>query len=354
MTKQLTARQFAEQIKGRLDGNPEVVVTGVESLEDAAPHQLSFLGNPKYADRVVPSNAGIVLVPEDFSKSIPDDSRAWIYCENPSAAFSKAVEFFAPPPVTLAEGVHATAAIAPNTELGENVAVGPHAVIAGGAKIGAGSIIGAGAYIGHETTLGKNCIIYPNVTIRERCKLGNRVAIHSGTVIGSDGFGYIPGKEGHKKIPQVGIVQIDDDVEIGSNVAIDRARFGRTWIKTGAKIDNLVQIAHNVVIGELSFVVAQVGISGSTRIGKGVSLAGQAGITGHLEIGDGAVVMAQSGLNKDLPPGAIVVGAPARDRKQFARDLFAVGRIPKLTAQIKTMQQEIKRLEEEIEKLGRH
>jgi len=173
------------------------------------------------------------------------------------------------------------------------------------------------------------------------------VIIHSGTVIGSDGFGYIPGVSGHTKIPQVGIVQIDDDVEIGAQVAVDRARFGKTWIKQGAKIDNLVQIAHNVVIGEYSFIIAQVGISGSTHLGRGVIAAGQAGLAGHLKIGDGATLMAKAGVAKDIPAGATVIGIPAVPRKEFARNLFAVGGIGKLKAKVKMLQKEVAELKGE-------
>ncbi|MFO7821230.1 MAG: UDP-3-O-(3-hydroxymyristoyl)glucosamine N-acyltransferase [Lentisphaeria bacterium] len=349
MTKrQFTAKELTEELGGILEGDPSVVITGVESLDAATPGQLSFLGNSKYTKQVVSSEAGAVLVPQNFSEP-PPTGRAWIRCDDPSAAFTRAVQFFAPPPVKLASrGVHPAAAVAEDACIAEDAAIGAHAVIERGVCIGANSVVGPGCYIGHETSIGDNCVIHPNVTIRERCQLGNKVIIHSGTVIGSDGFGYIPGREQHTKIPQVGIVRIDDDVEIGAQVAIDRARFGRTWVKKGAKIDNLVQIAHNVVIGELSFVVAQVGISGSTEIGKRVSLAGQAGLAGHITIGDDSIVMAQSGLNKDLPAGSSVLGSPAKDRREYARDLFSVGRIPKLTKQIKGLQKELEDIKKQL------
>lgn len=347
--KKFTADQLAKKLDGQLQGDSQVVITGVDALDTASPNDLSFLGNPKYSGHVLPSQAGVVLVPPDFSEE-PPPKRAWIRCQNPSAAFTEVVQLFAPPPVQFAHiGVHPTATIADNAEIGKNSAVGAQAVIECGAKIGAGTVIGPGSYIGHETSIGEDCIIHPNVTVRERCQIGNRVIIHSGTVIGSDGFGYIPGKEKHEKIPQVGIVQIDDEVEIGAQVAVDRARFGRTWIKSGAKIDNLVQIAHNVVIGELTFVVAQVGISGSTEIGKRVSLAGQVGLAGHIKVGDESIVMAQSGLSKDLPPGSVVMGSPAKNRREYARDLFSVSRIPKLAKQIKDLQNKIERLKRDFD-----
>lgn len=348
-SQKLTAKKLAKQLGGQLQGDSHVVITGVDALDAAGPNDLSFLGNPKYSGRVLPSQAGAVLVPPDFPEE-PPPNRAWIRCQNPSAAFTEVVQLFAPPPVQFARhGIHSTATVADDVDVRANAAIGAQAVIESGARIGAGTVIGPGSYIGHETSIGENCIIHPNVTIRERCQIGNRVIIHSGTVIGSDGFGYIPGKEKHEKIPQVGSVQIDDEVEIGAQVAVDRARFGRTWIKYGAKIDNLVQIAHNVVIGELSFVVAQVGISGSTKIGKQVRLAGQVGLAGHIQIGDESIVMAQSGLSKDLPPGSVVMGSPAKNYREHARDLFSVNRIPKLTKQIKELQNEIERIKRDCD-----
>jgi UDP-3-O-[3-hydroxymyristoyl] glucosamine N-acyltransferase len=347
--KKLTAMEIAEMVGGRLAGDGTVAVTGVESLDEAHPEQLSFLGNPKYAARVVPSAAGVVLVPEAFDQPAPEQ-RAWVHCQDPSAAFSQVVAAFAPPEVEFVPGCDATAVVDDSATIPDSVFVGPNAVIEAGVVLGENCVIGAGCYVGHEVHMGSNCRLHPNVTVRERCRLGNQVIVHSGTVIGSDGFGYIPGAERHAKIPQVGIVQIDDDVEIGALVAIDRARFGRTWIKRGAKIDNLVQIAHNVVIGELCFIVAQVGIAGSTRLGRGVIAAGQAGLAGHIEIGDGAKLLAKAGVNKDIPAGAEVVGAPAVDRREFARNLFALGRIGKLSKAVKQLEAEVTDLKA---KLGR-
>lgn len=337
---QLSAARIAGMVAGRLVGDPDAAVTGVEALEEASGTDASFLGNPKYRGQVLPSKAAVVLVPEDYDIS-PPAGRAWIVCKDASAAFSRLVAAFAPPPVVPVPGIHGTAVVSPDASIGSAVSIAAHAVVEAGARIGDRSVIGAGCYIGHEARIGEDCLIHPNVTIRERCVLGNRVGIHSGTVIGSDGFGYIPGAERHEKIPQVGIVQIDDDVEIGAQVAIDRARFGKTWIKRGAKIDNLVQIAHNVVIGELCFIIAQVGISGSTRLGRGVIAAGQAGLAGHLNIGDGVTMMAKAGVSKDLAPGEVVVGIPAVPRKEFARNLFEINSIAKLKASVKELRKQV-------------
>jgi len=343
-----TSGALAALVGGRLAGCAEVRITGVASLAEAEPHHVSFLGNPLYRSRVVSSAAGTVIVPEDFAEP-PPAGRAWIVCADPSAAFMQAVALFAPPPVSFEPGVHRTAVVHETAVVPATAHVGAGTVLEAGVVLGRRTIVGAGGYVGQETRIGDDCLIYPNVTVRERCLLGNRVIIHSGTVIGSDGFGYIPGKDGHTKIPQVGTVQIDDDVEIGAQVAIDRARFGRTWIRRGAKIDNLVQIAHNVIIGEHCFVIAQAGISGSTRIGNGAILAGQAGVAGHIEVGDGAVVMAQAGVTKNVAPGAHVFGSPATDPKIHARNQFALKNVAKLQAALRQLQLEVAALRHQIE-----
>ena len=337
---ELTAAEVADRVGGGVAGDGTVRITGVESLEAAAAHQLSFLGNPRYRGQVLPSQAGVVLVPEDF-EAAPPAGRAWVVCRDPSAAFCAIVAHFAPPPPPVAPGRHPSAVIAADARVAESASIGACAVIEPGAEIGERTVIGAGCYIGHGATVGADGHLYPNVTVRERCRLGERVIVHSGTVIGSDGFGYVPGQDGHTKIPQVGIVQIDDDVELGALVAVDRARFGRTWIRRGAKIDNLVQIAHNVVVGEHCLIVAQVGIAGSSRLGRGVIAAGQVGIAGHLTVGDGATLMAQSGLSKDVPAGTAVMGTPAVEHRRYARNLYNVGRIDELAGRIKALEAEV-------------
>ncbi len=226
---------------------------------------------------------------------------------------------FAPKPITFAPGIHPSAIVGSGVRLGEGVSVQPHAVIEDGSKIGDNTIVGAGSYIGHETLIGSACVIYPLVTIRERSRIGSRVIIHSGAVIGADGFGFemVDGRQ--EKIQQLGIVQIDDDVEIGANTTIDRARFGRTWIQEGAKIDNLVQVAHNVVIGKNTVIAAQTGIAGSVRIGQRVLIGGQVGIIGHIEIGDNTAIGAQSGISKNISGGAGWRRPRCRLRKQSSR-----------------------------------
>ncbi|HEY8670961.1 MAG TPA: UDP-3-O-(3-hydroxymyristoyl)glucosamine N-acyltransferase, partial [Terriglobales bacterium] len=233
-----------------------------------------------------------------------------------------------------------SAVIAAGASLGERVSIGAHVVIEAGTLIAGGTRIGAGSYVGHETTIGAACLIYPNVTIRERARIGDRVIIHSGTVIGSDGFGFEAVAGEHKKVPQIGIVQIDDDVEIGANTTIDRARFGRTWIQEGVKIDNLVQIAHNVVIGKHSIIVAQVGIAGSVRIGQRVIIGGQAGIIGHIELDDGTMIGAQSGVSKSLHGGTwwATPTVPLGEAKQ---QIAWLRRLGKLFERVKALEEKL-------------
>lgn len=311
-------------------------ISGLASLDDANPGDLAFFGNPRYLRSLRKSRATAVLVPHGFAEEVPA-IRIWV--DNPGAAFAALLPTFVPPEITFAPGVDPAAVVHPEAALGENVFVGPYAVIEPGAKIGARTIIQAHAYIGHGAQIGEDCRIYPNVTIRERCTLANRVILHPGVVIGADGFGYEFRDGAHLKIPQTGIVQIEDDVEIGANSTVDRARFGRTWIRKGTKIDNLVQIAHNVTIGEHSVLCAQVGISGSTRVGNHVTLAGKVGVNGHIEIGDKTVIGAMSGVPKSVPAGVVVIGAPARPMRDYKVNLALLNKLERLFDRVKTLEQ---------------
>jgi UDP-3-O-[3-hydroxymyristoyl] glucosamine N-acyltransferase len=259
--------------------------------------------------------------------------------ENPAQAFEKILAEFALPPVIFEPGVHPTAVIGKDVVLGENVSVQPYVVIEDGARIGDSTVIGAHVYIGHRTAVGAGCKFYPHVTIRENITIGNQVVIHSGAVIGGDGFGYEFSGGRHVKILQTGTVQIDDHVEIGSNTTIDRARFGRTWIQEGTKIDNLVQIAHNVIIGKHSMIVSQAGISGSSRLGNYVTLAGQVGLVGHIEVGDKVIVAAQSGVSKNIPAGEVWFGSPAVPMQEQKEKIANINRLPKLSARVKKIEQ---------------
>jgi UDP-3-O-[3-hydroxymyristoyl] glucosamine N-acyltransferase len=334
-----TVAELASLVGGHVaSGAPHTAITGVASVSEAGAGDITFFGNARYLQALRDSKASAALVPLDFDEQIPAAS---IKVENPSVAFAQIVQRFAPPPVHFAPGVHPTAVIGENVTLGSDVSIQPHAVIEGGASIGDRSVIGAGCYVGHNAVIGADCRLHPNVTLRESCVLGERVVIHSGTVIGSDGFGYEQVEGRHVKIPQVGIVQIDNDVEIGANVAVDRARFGRTWIQEGTKVDNLVQIAHNVIIGPHCILVSQTGISGSTRLGHHVITAGQAGLVGHITVGDGAVIAAKSGASKDVPAGEVWMGIPGIPARAFKQRVAYTNRLGQLFDRVKKLEQQL-------------
>ena len=332
-----TLKELAALSGGELVGDPTLKITGVASLGEATPGEISFFTNRKYIGLVRKTRASAIFVPSDFAEPV---NAAQIRVSNPTKAFEQVLLKFAPERITFAPGVHPSAVVDPSAQLGERVSIQPLTVIEPGAKIGHDTIIGAGSYVGHESVIGPGCHIYPNVTIRERSRIGSRVIIHSGAVIGADGFGFemVDGRQ--QKIQQLGIVQIDDDVEIGANTTVDRARFGRTWIQQGVKIDNLVQIAHNVVIGKNSVIVAQAGISGSTRVGERVTMAGQVGIVGHLEIADGTIVAAQSGVAKNLP-GGVWFGSPAVPFAQAKQQIAWIHRLGKLFARVKEIEKKL-------------
>jgi len=332
-----TLQELARTSGGELIGDPTLQITGAASLVEATPGEISFFGSRKYIGLLRKTRASAVFVPTDFAESI---GAAQIRVANPTKAFEQIVLKFAPKPITFAPGIHPSAVVDPSARLGERVSVQPHAVIEAGTTIGDDTIIGAGSYIGHEIVMGSACLIYPLVTIRERSCIGSRVIIHSGSVIGADGFGFemIDGRQ--QKIQQLGIVQIDDDVEIGANTTVDRARFGRTWIQQGVKIDNLVQIAHNVVIGKNSVIVAQTGISGSTRVGERVTIAGQVGIVGHVEIADGSIIAAQSGVSKSVP-GGVWFGYPAGPIDEIKQQIAWIRSLGKLFARVKEIEKKL-------------
>jgi len=330
-------RDLAELCGGEVSGDVEAVISGAASLAEATSGEITFYGNPRYLAAFRKTRASAAFVPQDFTEQIVSGQ---IRVENPTKAFEQVVLRFAPQPISFAPGIHSSAVVASGVSLGKDVSVGAYAVVEPGVEIGTGARIGALSYVGHETTIGAGSLIYPNVTIRERTRIGERVIIHSGTVIGSDGFGFEMAAGGHKKVPQIGIVQIDDDVEIGANTTIDRARFGRTWIQEGVKIDNLVQIGHNVVIGKHSIIVAQVGIAGSVRIGSGVVIGGQAGIIGHIEIDDGTMIGAQSGVSKSLH-GGTWWATPTVPLKEAKEQLAWVRRLGKLFERVKALEEKL-------------
>lgn len=336
--------EIAKIVEGELCGDATVEIKGFSGLKEAQEGDLSFVANPKYVPLAEKTKASAIIVPRDLS--VP--GKVFIRTDNPSWAFSRIVALFVEEAAIPLKGIHSTAIVDKDAQIGKGVALGPYVIIEPGVIIGDGTAIHAGSYVGHKTVVGKNCLVYPNVTLRENISLGDRVIVHSGTVIGCDGFGYIPVEGKHQKIPQVGTVVIGDDVEIGACVTIDRARFDQTRVGRGTKIDNLVQIAHNVVIGEDCIIVSQSGISGSVTIGKGAILAGQAGIAGHLTIGDGAIVSAKAGVSKSIAPNTQVTGYPARPIDKMMEINAHVQLLPKYVKTIQGLKKKIEELEKRI------
>ena len=339
MIMTLTLQELASLSGGELVGNPALLITGAAALADAIEGEITFFANPKYLAQLRKTRASAVFVPLDFT---PTMEAAQIRVADPEKVFQQIALKFAPPPIRYQPMIHPSAVIAADVKLGERVSIQPHAVIERGVTIGDDTVIGANSYIGHECVIGSQCLIYPQATIRERTLIGARVIIHSGAVLGADGFGFEIEDGRQAKIPQIGIVQIDDDVEIGANTTIDRARFGRTWIREGAKIDNLVQIAHNVVIGKHAVIASQAGIAGSTRVGDYVMIGGQAGVTGHIELGDRTIIGAKTGVSKSLPPDSGVWwGIPAAPIHKAQERLAWIHRLGQLFERVKALEKKL-------------
>lgn len=334
--KHYSLEKLAQLTQSRLVGNPCHLINGVADLETATDQEASFFSNPRYLQAMKKSNAGVIFID---SETIPADGKNYLISDNPSRAFQQLIDLLHPPKkfVTGFEGIHATAVIHPTAHIEKGASIGPQTVIDEEAKIGKNTFIGAGSYIGPRTKIGDECYIHPHVVIREECQIGNRVIIQPGAVIGSCGFGYTTDNQGrHQKLNQVGNVIIEDDVEIGANTTIDRARFKATKIGQGTKIDNLVQIGHGVVIGPHNMIIAQTGIAGSTSTGRHVVLAGQVAIAGHLHLADGVVVAGKSGVTKSLSTGKYG-GIPAIPLHTYNRNQVFLRHLEEYIAQIKAL-----------------
>ena len=336
-------KELAEYLGGELKGDGSVRVSGVAGLDEAQAGQISFLANPKYAAKVATTAAGAVLLPPGADCH----GKNAIILANPYLGFAKLVTLFyvRPPQV---KGVMPGAFVGADVTMGVDVTVYPGAFVGDGVRLGDRVVLFPGAAVYDGVEIGSDTVLHANVSVRERCRIGSRVTIHNGTVVGSDGFGYAPDGAGHYKIPQVGIVIIEDDVEIGANTTIDRAALGATVIRKGAKIDNLVQIAHNCVIGAHSVIVSQVGVSGSTKLGEFVTLGGQVGVAGHINIGDRVMVGAKSGIHNDIPAGQVYSGYPAMPHKQWLKAAMATPKIPEMRKTIIELEKRLKELESRL------
>jgi UDP-3-O-[3-hydroxymyristoyl] glucosamine N-acyltransferase len=333
--------EIAKWVGGTVRGDANTLIGGVAGVAEAGASQITWLASDKYLSELRTSRAGAVLVAEDFGET----PMPAILVPDPALAFSAVLERFAMPVPRPPVGVHPTALVAETAVLGAGTAVGPNVVIGEGAKIGERTVLHAGVFVGSETVVGRDCELWPGVVVRERCTLGNQVVIHPNTVVGADGFGYEYVDGRHAKIPQIGTVEIGDDVEIGANCCIDRAKFGATRIGAGTKIDNLVQIAHNVQIGPACVIVAQCGIAGSTRLGKGVVLGGKVGVRDHVALGDGVQAGACSCISKDWSAGTTLMGIPALDSRQFMRGQAKIRHLPEMAERLKELIKRVDRLE---------
>lgn len=338
-----TLQELADVVGGNLQGDGSLIIEGVTNLNDAGARQITF-AVPPHLEQAVQSSAGAVIIPPEAASNFPKPA---IIVENPRVAFMTLLELFTPKPV-IEPGIHSSAVIGKNVSMGKNVAILPHVVIADDVVIGDNAIIYPHVYIGQGVKIGSSVLIYPSVTIREFCQIGHDVIIHANTVIGSDGFGFVTVKGKHEKVPQVGNVVIGNRVEIGANVGIDRATTGSTIVKDGTKIDNLVHLAHNVVIGEDCFLVAQTGIAGSAQIGNHVTFAGQSGCNGHITVGDNCIFAARSAPIKDVPAGSFQAGFPARSHREWLRVEAALPKVPDLLKKVKQLEKQLHDLENKL------
>lgn len=329
-----TLSELAEKIGAKLQGDGRIIINSAAPVSKAQPGDITFIANQKYLKHLKETNASAIVL--DFDTEC--DELAVLRHDNPYLAFSHIIDMLYDDRPKVDLGIDATAVVDNSASIDETAAVGPLCHIKDNSKIGKGTILVSGVFIGSEVSIGANCIIYPGVKIMDGTIIGDNVIIHSSTVIGSDGFGFAESPTGLKKIKQIGWVEIENDVEIGSNCSVDRGALGPTRIGAGTKIDNLVQIAHNVEIGRHCIIVSQVGISGSTKLGNGVILAGQVGLVGHIELGDGVTVAAQSGVAKSIPPGQTVLGSPAHDVILSKKIEAALKRLPNLFKRVKKLE----------------
>jgi UDP-3-O-[3-hydroxymyristoyl] glucosamine N-acyltransferase len=348
-----TLEEIAKVLNAPTSANAgETRITGLATLAEAGPSDLSYLGADKYLPEFRASRAAAVIVQRRV-KLLPEDlARPVLVVDDADLAVSRVAELFAPPVPRPAVGIEPGARVDPTASVGRDVRIGPNVIIGAGARVGDRVVLHANVYVGDQTTIGDDCELFPNVVVRERCMLGSRVVVHAGSVLGSDGFGYRWDGEKHAKIPQIGVVVVEDDVEIGSCVCIDRARFSATRIGRGTKIDNLVQVGHNAVTGPHCIIVGQAGMAGSVTLGAGVILAGQSAVKDHVHMGDRSILGPCSGVMDDVPPGQMVTGLPAMPHRQMLREQAALRHLPELRTQVRKLQEELDALKARLNPQG--
>ncbi len=343
-------KHICEHIGGELHGDGEIEITGVSGIKEAVPNQITFVANTKYLSAIATTQASAIIL----GHGVSGNGKATISVDNPYWGFVKVLELFAQGTERKQQtGIHETAIIGENVKIGKNVSIHAHCVLEDNVEIGDNTVIMPLVYIGEGSKIGCDGLIYANVSIRDNIIIGDRVIIHCGAVIGSDGFGFTPDPTNHSpyKIPQIGSVVIEDDVEIGANTTIDRATISETLIKNGTKLDNLVQIAHNVVIGKDCCLAAQTGIAGSSQLGDRINMAGQSGVIGHLTLGENTVIYSKTAVTKDIPPGSHLSGIPARPHKQELRFQASIRKMPELLKEFNKLQKRVVELEEKLHEL---
>ncbi|MBQ4296082.1 MAG: UDP-3-O-(3-hydroxymyristoyl)glucosamine N-acyltransferase [Prevotella sp.] len=344
---QFTAKQIADMVGGKVEGNPDALVNSFCKIEEGKEGAISFLSNPKYTHYIYETKSSVVLVNEDLALDHPVEATL-IRVANAYETVAKLLQVYESMKPRK-KGIDPLAFISPKAKIGNDCYVGPFAFIGDNVELGDNCQVFPHAYIGEGVKVGNGCTLYPGATIYHGCKIGNNVILHAGSVVGADGFGFAPGPEGYDKIPQIGIVTIEDNVEIGANTCIDRSTMGSTYVRKGVKLDNLVQIAHNTDIGANTVMSAQVGVAGSTKVGQWCMLGGQAGLAGHITVGNKVNIGAQSGVIGNLKDGLTLIGSPTQEPRAFFKEVALTRRLPEMQQQLKELQKEIKELKKKLE-----
>ncbi|MFP4055908.1 MAG: UDP-3-O-(3-hydroxymyristoyl)glucosamine N-acyltransferase [Candidatus Brocadiia bacterium] len=343
-----TLEQLAQLAGATLQGEPSTAIRGVAGVHNARPGEIALLAERRYARFVDTTQASALVVGPDFDAESTD--LPLLVADDPGAAFQAIADRLCPPLRTHPPGIHPTAQVAEDAEVGPGASIQAYCVVESGARVGRDTVLRPFVFVGAGAEVGAECLLHPHAVVLDRCSLGDRVVLHGGVVVGGDGYGFETRDGAHHKVPQRGIVEVGDDVEIGANTTIDRARYGRTVIGSGTKIDNLVMVAHNCVVGEHCLLVAQSGIAGSTTLGHHVVAAAQAGIVGHVTIGEGTVIAAQTGVAKSTGPGETVFGSPAQDIRTERRCIAQYKKLPQLAARLRQLEQTVERLTQEVQR----